>query len=132
MTEHSAIRDYGAIRNALEGFRRRGFRLAMDDVGSGYSGLQAIAEISPDFIKIDMSLVRDVHRHPIKHELISTIRRFSDSTGISMIAEGVEAPDELDSLLASGVRCAQGFLFARPDAPPGTPDWSLLLGGRPR
>ena len=124
MTEHSAIRDFGTIRSSLRALRERGFRLAMDDVGSGYAGLQAIAEIAPDFIKVDMSLVRNLQDHPIKRELISTIRRFSDTTCITLVAEGVETYRELQSLIAAGVRCAQGFLFARPDAPPGLPDWS--------
>jgi EAL domain-containing protein (putative c-di-GMP-specific phosphodiesterase class I) len=126
ITEHSAIRDYAAIRAHLARARDRGFRLAMDDVGSGYAGLQSIAEIAPDFLKVDMSLVRDVHRHTIKRELISTIRRFTDSTGITLIAEGVESLHELGSLTAAGVRCAQGFLFARPAAPPDLPDWATI------
>lgn len=126
MTEHSAVRDFPSFRRTLHHFRANGFRLAMDDVGSGYSGLQAIAELSPDFIKADMGLVRDIHRNPIKRELIATIRRFSDSTGITLIAEGVETQEELWSLRDLGVRCAQGFLFARPGAPPHVPDWDVL------
>ena len=126
MTEHSAVRDFPSFRRTLHHFRSNGFRLAMDDVGSGYSGLQAIAELAPDFIKADMGLVRDIHRNPIKRELIATIRRFSDSTGITLIAEGVETQEELKSLRELGVRCAQGFLFARPGAPPHVPDWDVL------
>jgi len=126
MTEHSAVRDFPSFRRTLHHFRSRGFRLAMDDVGSGYSGLQAIAELAPDFIKADMTLVRDLHRNAIKRELIATIRRFSDRTGITLIAEGVETRDELRTLRDLGVRCAQGFLFARPGAPPHVPDWEVL------
>jgi EAL domain-containing protein (putative c-di-GMP-specific phosphodiesterase class I) len=126
MTEHSAVRDFASFRRTLHHFRSNGFRLAMDDVGSGYSGLQAIAELAPDYIKADMGLVRDIHRNPIKRELIATIRRFSDSTGITLIAEGVETVEELQSLRDLGVRCAQGFLFARPGAPPHVPDWDVL------
>ena len=124
LTEHSAVRDFVAFRRTLERFRALGFRLAMDDVGSGYSGLQAIAEIAPDFIKADMNLVRGLHMSPIKRELIDTIRRFTDSTGITLVAEGVECTEELDALVKVGVRCAQGYLFARPGAPPTLPDWS--------
>ena len=126
MTEHSAVRDFPSFRRTLHHFRSRGFRLAMDDVGSGYSGLQAIAELAPDFIKADMTLVRELHRNAIKRELIATIRRFSDRTGITLIAEGVETRDELRTLRELGVRCAQGFLFARPGAPPHVPDWDVL------
>jgi len=123
VTEHAAVRDFASLKRVLEEVRGMGFRLAMDDVGSGYSGLNSIAEIRPDYLKIDMSLVRDLHLHPIKRELIATIRRFSDSTGIAIVAEGVESEAELASLENVGVRCAQGFLFAEPDCPPRTPDW---------
>jgi EAL domain-containing protein (putative c-di-GMP-specific phosphodiesterase class I) len=101
----------------------------MDDVGSGYAGLQAIAEISPDYIKMDMSLVRDIHRHNIKRELVTTIRRFSDSTGITLVAEGVETAEELNSLVEAGVRCAQGYLFCKPSRIPVEPDWDSIPSG---
>jgi EAL domain-containing protein (putative c-di-GMP-specific phosphodiesterase class I) len=127
LTEHSEVRDFVAFRRTLERFRTQGFRLAMDDVGSGYSGLQAIAEIAPDFIKADMHLVRGVHESAIKRELIDTIRRFTDSTGITLVAEGVESAEELEALVRVGVRCAQGYLFARPGAPPSEPDWSGVV-----
>jgi EAL domain-containing protein (putative c-di-GMP-specific phosphodiesterase class I) len=126
VTEHAAVRDFAALRRVLEQLRALGFRLAMDDVGSGYAGLKSIAEMKPDYLKIDMSLVRDLHLHPIKRELIATIRRFSESTGIAIIAEGVESEAELESLSDVGVRCAQGFLFAEPDSPPRSPDWESL------
>jgi EAL domain-containing protein (putative c-di-GMP-specific phosphodiesterase class I) len=126
LTEHSAVRDFVAFRRTLEQFRALGFRLAMDDVGSGYAGLQAIAEIAPDFIKADMHLVRGLHANSIKRELIDTMRRFSESTGITLVAEGVESSEELNALVSVGVRCAQGFLFARPGAPAPFPDWRLV------
>jgi EAL domain-containing protein (putative c-di-GMP-specific phosphodiesterase class I) len=126
VTEHAAVRDFASLKRVLDDTRAIGFRLAMDDVGSGYAGLQSIAEIHPEFLKIDMSLVRDLHRHPIKRELIETIRRFSESTGIAIVAEGVESEAEMRTLSDVGVRCAQGFLFAEPDSPPRAPDWSQL------
>jgi len=126
ITEHAAVRDFSMLRNVLDGVRGMGFRLAMDDVGSGYSGLQAIAEMRPDYLKADMTLVRDVHLDPFKRELMATIRRFTDKTGIVLVAEGVESVPELVSLADAGVRCAQGFLFAHPASPPGQPDWSWL------
>jgi EAL domain-containing protein (putative c-di-GMP-specific phosphodiesterase class I) len=126
VTEHAAVRDFASLKRVLKEIRGMGFRLAMDDVGSGYAGLQSIAEIRPDYLKIDMSLVRDMHLNPIKRELITTIRRFSESTGIAIVAEGVESEAEMVSLSEAGVRCAQGFLFAEPDSPPRTPDWESL------
>lgn len=126
LTEHSLVRDFVSFRRSLHRFRSLGFRLAMDDVGSGYSGLQAITELGPDFIKADMALVRGIHESAIKRELIATIRRFSDTTGITLVAEGVEVPEELDTLMQVGVRCAQGYLFARPNAPPTEPNWDAV------
>ncbi len=126
ITEHTAIQDFPKVRRMITRCRRQGYRVAMDDVGSGYAGLQAIAEIAPDYIKMDMSLVRNIHRHMIKRELVSTICRFSDSTGITLVAEGVETAEELQSLVAAGVRCAQGFLFCRPSKSPVEPDWDSI------
>jgi EAL domain-containing protein (putative c-di-GMP-specific phosphodiesterase class I) len=126
LTEHSVVRDFAALHRTLRRFRALGFRLAMDDVGAGYSGLQTIAELSPDFIKLDRTLVREVNHSVIKRELISTIARFSGNTGIALVAEGVEERAELDELIRLGVRCAQGYLFARPGSPPAMPDWKTL------
>jgi EAL domain-containing protein (putative c-di-GMP-specific phosphodiesterase class I) len=126
LTEHAVVRDFASLRESLRRCRDAGFRLAMDDVGSGYAGLQAIAEIGPDFLKVDMSLIRDVHLHPIKRELCATIQRFADSTGVTLVAEGVETREELASLTATGVRCVQGYLFARPDKSLAEPDWDTL------
>jgi len=114
MTEHSKVNDFQHFRQLLNYFQFQGFRLAVDDVGSGYSGLQSIAEIKPDFIKIDMALIRDVHLHPIKQDLTATIVRFSANSGVLLIAEGVETMEELRCLQNLGVRYAQGYLFARP------------------
>jgi EAL domain-containing protein (putative c-di-GMP-specific phosphodiesterase class I) len=114
MTEHSAVRDFTSLRQLLSYLQFHGFRLAVDDVGSGYSGLKSIAEIKPDFIKIDMALIRDIHLHPIKQDLTGTIARFSTNSGITLIAEGVETVEELRCLQSIGVRYAQGYLFARP------------------
>lgn len=131
VTEHVAVTDFAAAREALRRFRSVGFRLAMDDVGSGYAGLRAIAELSPDFLKADMALVRDMHRHAIKRELITTIRRFTERTCSTLVAEGVERPEELQALAAAGVRCAQGYLLARPAAVPQEPDWNTVFSDPP-
>jgi len=126
MTEHSAVKDFTAFRQTLTYFRSLGFRLAIDDMGSGYSGLVSVAEIQPEFLKIDMSLIRELHARPLKRELVDTINRFSRKAGIQVIAEGIETIEELEALRAIGVTMAQGFLFARPAAPPPDPDMSYL------
>jgi len=126
ITEHSAVRDHEAFRQMLNHFQFHGFRLAVDDVGSGYSGLKSIAELRPDFIKIDMALIRDIHLHPIKQDLTATITRFSSSSGTTLIAEGVETVEELRCLQRIGVRYAQGYLFARPGPPLPMPDLDII------
>ena len=126
LTERAAVKDYVSMRKVLREVRKLGYPLALDDVGSGYAGLQTIAEIRPDYLKMDMALIRNLHLDPIRRELIRTIGAFADSTGITLIAEGVETVAELETLAGTGVRCAQGYLFARPDSPPDAPDWSSL------
>lgn len=126
VTEHSAVHDFTAFRQTLSYFRSRGFRLAIDDMGSAYAGLQAVAEIQPDFLKVDISLVRELDRNVLKKELIATMQKFSGSVGIELIAEGIERPEELSTLLDIGVTMGQGYLFARPAAPLPQPDLSLI------
>ena len=86
-----------------------------------------IAEIRPDYPKMDMALIRNLHLDPIRRELVRSVRRFADSTGTTLVAEGVESVEELETLTGTGVHCAQGFLFARPDNPPGVPDWNKIV-----
>lgn len=126
VTEHSAVNDFTAFRQTLNYFRSRGFRLAIDDMGSAYAGLQSVAEIQPEFLKVDMSLVRDLHSQPLKKELIATMQRFSRSVGIQLIAEGIETRDELEALREVGVPYGQGYLFARPASPLPRPDLTLI------
>lgn len=126
ITEHSAVNDHEAFRQMLNYFQFHGFRMAVDDVGSGYSGLKSIAELRPDYIKIDMALIRDIHLHPIKQDLTATIVRFSHSSGTTLIAEGVETVEELRCLQRIGVRYAQGYLFARPGEPFPQPNLGVI------
>ncbi len=126
MTERSEVSDFTAFRKTLKYFQDQGFKMAIDDVGSAYSGLKSIAEVAPDYIKIDMSLIRDIHNRQIKRELLSTIFRFSQTTGIRLIAEGVEVEAELKTLIEIGVEFVQGYLFSRPAAPIPRPDLSSL------
>jgi EAL domain-containing protein (putative c-di-GMP-specific phosphodiesterase class I) len=116
LTEHAAVRDFGLFRQNLRHFQAAGFRLAVDDVGSAYSGLKSIAELKPDFMKIDQSLVRGVHADDIKRELLGTIFKFSRSTGIGLVAEGIEETEELRTVQDLGIRFAQGYLLAHPGA----------------
>jgi len=98
VTSQSAVSDFSAFRRTLEQFSALGFRVAMDVVGSGYVGLRTIAEIAPDCIKAGIHLVRGLHASTIRCKPIDTMRRFAQSTRITLV----------------GARCAQGSLLARP------------------
>ncbi|HKY32883.1 MAG TPA: EAL domain-containing protein [Candidatus Polarisedimenticolia bacterium] len=129
MTEHAAVRDFTAFRQTLTYFRSLGFRLAIDDMGSGYSALASVAEIQPEFVKIDMSLIRELDSRPLKRELVDTIARFARRAGIEVIAEGIETVQELAALSDMGVPYGQGYLFGRPSSPPAQPDLGHIAAG---
>jgi EAL domain-containing protein (putative c-di-GMP-specific phosphodiesterase class I)/GGDEF domain-containing protein len=114
ITEHAAISDFQTFRQAAQLVKQRGFKLAMDDVGSAYSGLRIISTIEPHFIKLDMDLTREAHRNRVKLELLKAITGFSTDAGIPMIVEGIETEDELDTVTRLGVHLVQGYLVGRP------------------
>ncbi len=115
ITEHSAIEDFAVFRQALNHYRSQGYRVALDDVGAGYSSLQCIAELHPDFLKIDRSLIGGVNSDPIKWALLETFVTFSKRIGCHVIAEGVETAEELKTVVQLGADFVQGFFIARPD-----------------
>jgi EAL domain-containing protein (putative c-di-GMP-specific phosphodiesterase class I) len=118
ITERVAIVKHDDFQTALRAFKARGYRVAVDDMGAGYSSFQALASIEPDFLKFDVSLVRDIDRSSIKRGLLDSLRQLAEKIGARVIAEGVERPEERDALLALGIELAQGFVFHR-DPPAG-------------
>jgi diguanylate cyclase (GGDEF)-like protein len=114
LTERSAIQDYPIFRDALEHYRKQGYLIALDDVGAGYSSLQAIAELHPDFLKIDRSLIQGIHVDPIKWALLETFITFSRRIGCRILAEGVETEAEMQTVIQLGVDYVQGYFVARP------------------
>jgi len=118
ITERTAISDFGNFTRALHHYRTQGYCIAVDDAGAGYSSLQAIAELYPDFIKLDMSIVRDIHNNPFKIAILEALVNLASAMNSKIIAEGVETMDELLTVMKLGVGYAQGFFFARPANPP--------------
>ena len=118
ITERTAISDFGNFTRALHHYRQQGYCIAVDDAGAGYSSLQAIAELYPDFIKLDMSIVRDIHNNPFKIAILEALVNLASAMNSKIIAEGVETVDELLTVMRLGVGYAQGFFFARPSNPP--------------
>jgi len=114
ITERTAIKDYPKFRERLRAFRERGFRFAVDDAGSGYAGLGSIANLEPDFIKLDISLINAIDTNFIKQNLVETMVRFANDHGAMVIAEGVERADEFKAVADLGVHLVQGFFLHRP------------------
>ena len=94
--------------------RQRGYRIAVDDLGAGYAALGALATLEPEIVKLDMSLVRDIDRHPTKRRVVGAIATLCRELGSRVIAEGVETQAELRTVRDAGIDLIQGFLFARP------------------
>jgi diguanylate cyclase (GGDEF)-like protein len=117
ITERHSIKDFALFHKTLTHYRSQGFKVAVDDVGTGYSGLWSIAQIRPDFIKIDMSLVQGIDRDPVKRSLLETFVTFADKIGSQIIAEGIETETVFSSLLSMGVHFGQGYFFSKPEYP---------------
>lgn len=113
VTEHSKVGDYDALCAALARLRTRA-RIAIDDVGAGYSGLRRILDLRPDILKLDMSLTRDVDSDPARASLVQAMVSFADGIGCRIVAEGVETQAEMKTLQALGVGYGQGWYFSRP------------------
>jgi EAL domain-containing protein (putative c-di-GMP-specific phosphodiesterase class I) len=94
-----------------------GFRIAVDDLGAGYAGLTSFALLEPEIVKLDMSLVRAVHRSQTKQKVIRSMASLCRDMGMLVVAEGVETVEERDTLLDLGCDLLQGFLLARPGKP---------------
>ena len=116
ITEKTSISDYCNFRRVLENYMSQGYKIALDDTGAGYSGLKLLAETRPQFVKIDMDLVRDIDKDALKQALIKAFYDFSLVTNMKIIAEGIETIDELNTLINIGVPYGQGYLL-QPPAP---------------
>ncbi|MCW2278874.1 EAL domain-containing protein [Heliophilum fasciatum] len=123
ITERQSIDDFRSFDKKLERFRNVGFQVAVDDAGAGYSSLQSIAEIIPDYIKIDMSLIHHIDTSVIKQAMAEIFVSFAKRLGIQIIAEGIETEAELRWLHRLGVDIGQGYFLGRP-----SPEKKALTG----
>jgi EAL domain-containing protein (putative c-di-GMP-specific phosphodiesterase class I) len=115
LTERAAISDYEAFSKVLDEFRKKGIEIAIDDAGSGYASLEAIASLSPDYLKITKSLVSSLAREPIKQDLITMLVELARKTGAQTLAEGIETKEEYDWCARLGVDLLQGYYIGRPN-----------------
>lgn len=114
VTEHSPIEGYEVFREQLAPLRERGVQLAIDDAGAGYASFQHILELEADLIKLDLSLIRDIHLQPKKYALAKALCTFATATSCVIVAEGVEVIEELRVLEKLGVDRIQGYLTGKP------------------
>lgn len=114
ITERSEIKNFPAFCKIIKTFKEKGFRISIDDVGSGYSSLDSIAELKPDFVKIDMGLIRDIGNNTVKQNLVKAIASLCKESRIISIGEGIETEDELKMLIDLKVEAGQGYLLGKP------------------
>lgn len=117
ITERHSIKDFSSFHKTLDHYRSQGFKVAVDDAGTGYSGLSTIAALHPDYIKVDMSLVRDIDKDPVRRALMETMVTLAGRIGSEIIAEGIETKGEAGALIEIGVHYGQGYFLSRPHFP---------------
>ena len=114
ITEQSSLLEAADWVASVDALRSAGFALAVDDLGAGYSALSMLADVQPDYIKLDRSLITGLHRSPRRQRLVQLLATFGEATDARVIAEGIEAEEELEAVKAAGVDLVQGYLLGVP------------------
>jgi EAL domain-containing protein (putative c-di-GMP-specific phosphodiesterase class I) len=114
ITERASLQHIRDVQSRVARLRELGFRIAVDDLGAGYAGLTTFAQLEPEVVKLDGSLVRNVHAQPRKQTLVRTMISMCHELGMQVVAEGIETPEERDAIAAAGCDLMQGYLFAKP------------------
>lgn len=117
ITERDAIEQFAQFKKALGQYIKAGISIAIDDVGAGYSSLEAIVEIEPRYVKIDASIIRGIHQSKIKQDILQALIMLTKSVKALTVAEGIETKEDLEVIKAFGIDYAQGYYFARPGPP---------------
>ena len=115
ITEAFGLQSAETLEQNARRLRNMGVRIAVDDLGSGIASLAHMARLAPDFIKVDKSLVRDVHRHPYQAALLNALAVFAERMRVGYIAEGIETTEELQAVIDADVPWGQGFIFGEPE-----------------
>ena len=114
ITEGEEVADRGHLAAIAREYRRNGFQMAIDDFGAGYSGLNLLAEIGADLVKLDMDLIRNISARPKAIAIVEMMVQLCDRLSTGLIAEGVETREEYEALRGCGIRLMQGYLLAKP------------------
>lgn len=123
ITERASLDGLDDIQGRVANLRRLGYRIAIDDLGAGYAGLNSFALLEPEIVKIDMTLTRDIDKSAVKRKLVGSLAALCREMGMTIITEGVETEAERDTLIGLGCDLLQGYLFAKPGRPFPTPHW---------
>ncbi|MCM3722666.1 EAL domain-containing protein [Solibacillus isronensis] len=114
LTERSAVGDFEEFARVLSHYRSQGYRIAVDDVGSGYNSLKTLIYLKPEFIKLDRSLIQNIDQHKAQQQLLTVILNYAIESGTKVIAEGIETKAEYEFIQSVGVHYAQGYAIGRP------------------
>jgi EAL domain-containing protein (putative c-di-GMP-specific phosphodiesterase class I) len=133
VVESDNPQDLAHLKAVLQYYRDAGFLVALDDLGSGYSSLNLLHQLRPDFIKLDMELIRDVHQDPYKASITEKLLEITQKLNIRTVAEGIECMEELNWLRERDATFAQGYLIGKPSAVPvtTTPDFDAIASSLP-
>jgi EAL domain-containing protein (putative c-di-GMP-specific phosphodiesterase class I)/DNA-binding NarL/FixJ family response regulator len=118
VTEHSEVTDYTVLANALTPLRARGLRIAIDDVGAGYSSMAHVVQLAPEIIKLDRSFTAGIDTHQARRSLIAAMGTYAHDTGAQVLAEGIETLTELETMRSLNVALGQGYYLGRPQPLP--------------
>jgi len=116
ITERNVISDMTGFKTTIDHYKSQNFKIAIDDAGAGYSGLNLISDVNPNYIKLDMKLIRNVDEDSLKYALVKGMVEFSKASNIYLIAEGIETYEELNTLVILGVQYGQGYFIQKPDS----------------
>ncbi|WP_420802154.1 EAL domain-containing protein [Solibacillus daqui] len=115
LTERSAVTDFHEFSRVLSHYRKQGYRIAVDDVGSGYNSLKTLIYLKPEFIKIDRSLIQNIDTEIPQQQLLSVLLNYAFQSETKVIAEGIERMEEFEYIREAGVHFAQGYAIGRPN-----------------
>jgi EAL domain-containing protein (putative c-di-GMP-specific phosphodiesterase class I) len=129
ITESVPLSHYEHCHSVLQEIRDRGAKVAIDDLGAGYSNLKYIADLNPEVVKLDRELVKDIRRDTRLHRLVTSIVEMCTVLGAVVVIEGIETRDELMAVIDTGARFAQGFYLGRPNPQLQRLEWDRLTRG---
>ncbi len=114
ISEQESIGNFAIFREVRDYYRKLGFQIALDDMGAGYSSLEAVIELSPDFVKVDRTFIAGIDEDPARQELVRALTSVASRIGAQLIGEGLDRLEELETLERLGIPFGQGWLFGKP------------------